>query len=232
MEGFSYVDIYATKGIEYLIVIAFLLSVIAFWRYLTSPERRAASAVALPPGVADMVEYFRVPDGHFYHQGHTWARPDSGDTVTVGLDDFAQKLIGRIDSITLPTPGSAVVQGEKGLSLLVDSREIDLLSPVHGEIVEINDRAVASPKIVTQDPYETGWLMKVRVPGHGAGIRNLLSGRLARQWTENALEALRARTGENLGVVYQDGGLPVRGIARALDPRGWDEIAREFFLTP
>ncbi len=231
MEGFSYVDIYATKGIEYLIIIAFLLLVMAFWRYVTSPERRTAVAEAVRRGLEEMVEYFRVPEGRYFHQGHSWAKVESGDVVTVGMDDFAQKLIGKIDSIALPTPGSTLVQGERGWTLDVDSRRIDMLSPVHGEVLTINEEALRSLEIIHQDPYDMGWLMKVRVPKLSPILHNLLSGTLARQWTEDALENLRARIGGNLGVVYQDGGLPVRGIARALDPQKWDEIAKEFLLT-
>ena len=93
----------------------------------------------------------------------------------------------------------------------------------------------ATPRLLNDDPYGKGWLFEVRSPRLKSNLKNLLSGGLARSWMERAGAALRGRiaiaSGGELGVVLQDGGLPVAGIARELSPDGWEEVARDFLLT-
>jgi glycine cleavage system H protein len=238
MEGFSFVDIYATKGIEYLIVIGFLASFVFFCRYLAlRPEEGPGGE----RGPAEFVEWFRVPGEFQFHQGHGWVKAGSEGLATVGLDDFAQKLVGRVDSIVLPPVGSRVAQGEKGWELRIGSRSIPMLSPLDGEVVAVNEEAARSPGIVNEDPFGKGWLLKVRPEKLAANRTNLFTGRLARRWMEETLHGLRVTMGEGLGPLYQDGGTtlpvhqdggaPVQGIARALYGTEWEPKVREHFLT-
>jgi len=177
-------------------------------------------------------KWFRLPaEGIYFHQGHAWAKMENEDVVNVGIDDFAQKLVGKIDSIEVPKVGSAVTQGEKGWTLKVDSKSIDMLSPVDGKVLAINRKLVESPESINEDPYGDAWLMKVQVPKVSANLKNLLSGKVAGRWMEEVREDLLSRMNYNLGTVYQDGGVPVNGIARNLDQEKWDEVAKDFFLT-
>ena len=229
MGGFTYVDIFATKGIEYLLVISALLLFIPFWRMVSRPAKAIYEAVeSIVPAIG---EWFHLPmEKMYYHQGHSWAMPGSDNVVTVGIDDFAQKLVGKIDAITLPKVGSQVTQGEKGWSLLAGSKSIDMLSPVDGKIVEINEGLLRSPEGISKDPYGQSWLMKVQSPKISSNLKNLLSGGLVGKWMEGVRENLFSRMNYNLGAVSQDGGVPVDGIARNLDRERWDEIAKEFLL--
>jgi glycine cleavage system H lipoate-binding protein len=227
MEGIRFIDIYATKGIEYLIVIAFLAAFVLFCRYMYRTGGKGAGAAIAPESAAR----FRVPEGLYYHQGHGWLRPEPSQTGVVGLDDFAQKLIGRLDSIVLPGVGYRMTQGEKAWYLVVDNVSIPMLSPVDGEVVEVNTEALKSPEIVRQDPYGKGWLLKVRSRRIAADTKNLLSGKLARAWMENALEKLQPANPENLGPVLADGGFPVEGIARILGGDKWAELAKAHLMT-
>jgi glycine cleavage system H lipoate-binding protein len=235
MEGFSYVDIFATKGIEYIIVMVFLAGFVYFSRYLSHRAPVPGTAPARP---RSFVEYFRVPDGYLFHQGHAWMKPEDDRLVSVGMDDFAQKLIGKVDAVRLPDPGSKLTQGEAGWTLTVDSRTVPMISPVDGEVVAVNREAIRNPDLLGQDPFERGWLLKVRPARIASNRRNLLSGPMARQWMSNVLERLRgdmgksaAREGPSLGTVYQDGGTPIHGIARAIAGERWEEMTKGYFLT-
>ncbi len=237
MEGFSFVDIYATKGIEYLIVIAFLAAAVFFQRYYAVPVESGEKRGLL----SDVVEWFRVPDGFQFHQGHAWARAERGDRVLVGMDDFAQKFVGKVDAVELPPVGTKLSQGAPAWILKSGGKSVPMLSPVDGEVLSLNREALRTPGILNQDPYKKGWLMEIRAPKLAANSRNLLSGDTARTWTEGSLAQLRTRMGEamgalyqdggTLGTVYQDGGTPISGIGPALYGEGWDAAARDFFLT-
>ncbi|MCG6536863.1 MAG: glycine cleavage system protein H, partial [Syntrophales bacterium LBB04] len=230
MEGFTYVNIFATKGVEYLLVISVLLLFIPFWRMVSSPAKSSSQATAW--SVPALSEWFQLPEEKiYYHQGHSWAMPETGNIVKVGMDDFAQKLVGKIDGVQLPKVGSRVTQGEKGWSLLAGPKSTDMLSPVDGEIIAINESLLSPPETIGHDPYGKSWLLKVQAPKITANLKNLLSGDLARKWMEGVRESLLARMNYNLGTVSQDGGVLVEGIARNIDQERWDEIAKEFFLS-
>jgi hemerythrin-like metal-binding protein len=194
-------------------------------------ERMADRPAAAIPQPA-IGGWFRLPaEKVYYHQGHSWAMPESGNVVRVGIDDFAQKLVGKIDAIQFPKVGSQVTQGEKAWSLLAGAKSIDMLSPVDGDVLAINENMLTSPESISKDPYGQSWLMKVQAPKVSANLKNLLTGGLARKWMEGVRESLLARMNYSLGAVSQDGGVPVDGIARNIDREKWDKIANEFFLT-
>lgn len=229
MEGFTYVDLFATKGIEYLLVIGFLLVLLPFWRFLRVPARTGLEAVRR--AMSSVAQWFHLPEELYYHQGHSWAMPQGPDLVRVGVDDFAQKLVGKSDSISLPKVGSRIEEGEVGWKLGSDSKNIDMLSPITGDVVAVNKDIAKNPDLINQDPYGKGWLMMVKPDNKRATVKNLLTGRLATAWMEKTADTLRERIGGELGIVYQDGGLPVTGIAKALSPDEWDKMASEFLLT-
>jgi hypothetical protein len=106
-----------------------------------------------------------------------------------------------------------------------------MLSPVDGVVVAVNEQVVACPEKLNLDPYGDGWLLRVRAPRLTANLKQLLAGSLAKGWMDGVCENLQAMMHADLGRVYQDGGLPVRGMARSMDPVRWDEIAKAFFLT-
>jgi glycine cleavage system H protein len=229
MEGFSYVDIFATKHIEYLLVIGFLLLFIFFWRFLSRPAKRVFEAAEKFIPVVN--EWFRLPEEIYYHLGHGWAAPEGKNLVKVGIDDFAQKLVGKISAIQVPGIGSTINQGDKGWTLEVDSKTIDMLSPVDGKVVAINEKIVNSPENINKFPY-VSWLMKVESPRFSVNKKQLVSGTLAKKWMEEVRENLLSKMSYNAGLVYQDGGLLVDGMAKSLDKDKWDEIVRDFFLVP
>jgi glycine cleavage system H protein len=229
MESFTYVDIFATKGIEYLLVIGFLMIFILFWRFLSTPAKAAYEYVTetLIPALS---EWFHTPEGIYYHQGHSWAARE-GNAVKIGMDDFAQKLVGKPSAISLPGVGAQIEQGNTGWKLRFGSTSIDMVSPVNGEVVKVNEEVIKNPDLINQDPYGKGWLLMVKPRNAKSDLKNLLSGRLVSAWMEETVNSLRMRMGENLGLVYQDGGVPVTGIAKALSPDKWDEVAKEYLLS-
>ena len=232
------VDMFATKGAEYLIVIAYLFILIGFWHLLARSTAEKATVALLRhvprvPGLPKVRGWFRVPDGYYFHQGHSWAigEPGSEGMVRVGMDDFSQKFLGRPEAFHLPHVGDRLKQGERGWAVEVESRSIPMLSPVEGRIVAVNPEISQAPELVGADPYERGWLLKVQVENTKAAFTNLLSGRLARAWNEATVDRLHHMQAGELGLLMPDGGVPVDGFVRVLAPDDWDELARDFFLS-
>jgi len=224
--------LYQARQAEYIIALLGLFGFIAFWRVLNGPKVEMEEIRDAVRTLAERFAGFLAPTGLMFHPGHGWVRMESADTVTVGMDDFAAKLLGSADSISLPKLGSKVKQGSLGWGFKTDSRVIHMLSPVEGEVVEVNDVVANSPDAAFDDPYGKGWLFKVKSNQLTSNLKNMIPNGMLGEWFESIRQALASRgLAPALAPMLADGGEPVRGMAKAVDPEKWDDLAREFFLT-
>jgi len=218
-----------SKILEYGIAFLFMAAFAVLYKLVQRPEpKEATAAAAVRPSVLERIKGMLLPEGFGYHQGHTWAMAMNADTARLGLDDFANKLVGKIDRVELPAVGANVKQGEPAWKIHAGGKVIEMLAPVDGQVVAVNDAAASD---LADDPYKKGWLVQVSSPAIRTGMKNLLHGNLAKAWTEQAVDSLVGRYDAHLGAMAADGGAPVSGMAKAIDADRWDEIAREYFLT-
>jgi glycine cleavage system H protein len=117
-----------------------------------------------------------IPEDLYYVvEKHVWARHDDG-VVTVGLTDVAQNLAKGIISVSPKKVGRRVEAG-KSVATVESSKWVGPVpSPVNGEIIEVNEAAVADPGIVNRAPYEAGWIAKVRPDDWATESANLATG--------------------------------------------------------
>lgn len=233
MEGSkSWSVMFATKGMEYLLVVVYA----AFFIPLAVLLHRVMSHKTATPHEAPAIAghdgaWFGLPEGYSVHRGHAWALAEGDGVFKIGMDQFAGRLIGEPTSLVLPSRGQSLDQGERGWRIGVNGDTLDVLSPVRGEVLEINEAVLESPAAVAQDPYGKGWLIKVRAALPENAVANLFSGRLARAWYDEVEDDVRNRLHDQLGTVLQDGGTPVSGFARELAGEEWVNLAAEFLLT-
>jgi glycine cleavage system H protein len=194
---------------------------------VVQPVVREPEARVVPALVAG----FQVPENVRYHAGHTWALSESRELVRVGMDDFASKLIGKIESIALPQRGRWVRQGQKIWTITRDGKSVDMVSPIEGTISDVNEAVAKNPDLARKDPYGEGWLVTVQAPDSKINFRNLLGGALARLWTEAAALQLRNRIPAMAGALAQDGGVAVDDLTAQLPDADWAELTKEFFLS-
>ncbi|HUK53809.1 MAG TPA: glycine cleavage system protein H [Candidatus Binatia bacterium] len=189
-----------------------------------------AKAEPAPRLLPSYVAGFELPANVRYHPGHTWALAESPNLVRVGLDDFAARLIGKMDHMDLPKRGQWIRQGQKLATIFRDGAKTELVSPVEGEVTQVNEAALSEPALAAREPYGKGWLVSVFSPDAQTGFRNLLGGNLARSWMAEASARLFARMPAMAGAVAQDGGLAVHDLTAQMPDVQWAEITREFFL--
>lgn len=182
--------------------------------------------------VPAMVSGFQVPENVRYHSGHTWALSESRELVRVGLDDFASKLIGKIESIALPQRGRWVRQGQKIWTIFRDGKSVDMVSPIEGTVSDVNEAVAKDPSLALKDPYGEGWIVTVQAPDSKINFRNLIGGALARMWTEDSALRLRKRMPVAMAAALaQDGGVAVDDITAHLPNEDWATLTKEFFLS-
>lgn len=102
------------------------------------------------------------PEGLKYHPEHDWAKVD-GDTATIGITWYAQDALGEIVHFEPPVEGSSVAKDESYGEVESVKAVSDLVSPLSGEVTEVNQAVVDEPEKVNEDPYGEGWLIKVRL---------------------------------------------------------------------
>ena len=103
-----------------------------------------AQATTLQPTV---VAGFQVPENLKYHPGHTWAMNEGPKMVRIGLDDFAARLLGKVQSIMLPQRGQWVRQGQKIWTVERNGAKVDMVSPIEGVVTDVNDTAAKDPEL-------------------------------------------------------------------------------------
>ncbi len=195
------------------------------------PAMRTAKSDVLPRLTPSVVGGFQVPDNLRYHPGHTWALSESPTLVRIGLDDFASKLIGKIERIALPQRGQWVRQGQKIWTIFRDGKSVDMVSPIEGTVAEINEAAVENPESARTDPYGEGWLLTVQSPDAKTNFRNLLGGALARWWTQESANRLHKLVSVPLGALAQDGGVAMDNVTAHMPDQDWAKLTKEFFLA-
>ncbi len=97
-----------------------------------------------------------------YSKEHEWARVD-GNTVVVGITQFAADQLGDVVYVDLPSAGTEIKQFAKFGEIESVKTVSDLFSPVGGKIIEVNDAIKDSPEKVNQDTYGEGWLLKIEI---------------------------------------------------------------------
>jgi glycine cleavage system H protein len=190
------------------------------------------SPVPVPAAIGgDIVGGFHVPENVGYHPGHSWLVRERKNVVRIGADEFAAALLGKVERIELPKPGTWIRQGQKILSFYRDGVKTEMVSPTEGEVMEVNAELLENPAALRQDPYGKGWLMSVHVPDEENTGRNLVPRGLVGQWMRDAVERLYAQQPALAGAVAADGGRPAEDVFAALPNANWQEITGEFFLT-
>jgi glycine cleavage system H protein len=101
-----------------------------------------------------------VPSDLKYARSHEWARTD-GTNVVVGISQYAQDQLGEVVYVELPDIGTGVDAGVELGTIESVKAVAEFLSPVAGEVTEINDRLADEPNLINEDPYGDGWLVKI-----------------------------------------------------------------------
>ena len=107
-----------------------------------------------------------TPDDLLFTKEHEWLRI-VGETGTVGISDHAQKELGEIVYVELPKPGMKFKSGESFGNVESVKAVSELFLPVSGEVIEINEELGSAPEKINEDPYEAGWMIRIRLSDQG-----------------------------------------------------------------
>ncbi|MDG4553377.1 MAG: glycine cleavage system protein GcvH [Candidatus Competibacter sp.] len=114
-----------------------------------------------------------IPTDLRYTESHEWARANDDGTVTVGITDHAQHLLGDLVFVEIPEVGRAVAAAESCAVVESVKAASDVYSPLEGVIVEVNEALADTPELINEDPYGEGWIFRLKT---AAALNGLLDG--------------------------------------------------------
>jgi len=216
-----------------ILVILTILTFLGVDAIVMAFRRRRAGAhvtVALTP----MLEP-RPPQGIFLDPRHAWVRITTDGALRVGIDDFLSEAVGEIEGVEAPPRGAQVKRGDPLLKLKVRGRSLVVSAPTSGEVVAVNDHAVAQPWTVTRDPYGVGWVVALWTRDHHEAIKPLRIGSAASAFLRQEMQRLAdlLTPAGTLATVplLADGGVPRKGALASADDACWEAFQKEF-LSP
>ncbi len=199
-----------------------------FDRYFT--EQYQVHAVVRPLDIMN-IQGFRLPQGYYYHLGHTWVRVEERAEVCVGIDDFAMQLMGPVEQFDLPFVGHEIHQGQTIFRARRDAESINMQMPVSGIVSAINLAAKEKPALVSEDPYASGWLIKVQAQDLRRDLKYLTIGSESVDWLKREIGRLN-REIESIGGLPTDGNQAGNSDPKTAEPPiDWQRLSRLFLHT-
>lgn len=223
------------------IIMGFLLLDLGI-QYYTKRAAARAPALAGRPGIAGfnpkkLLSDFLLPLGFFFHPGHTWARIQDQGVVTVGADDFAQKVLGRIDRVHLPQVGQELKANSPAFSVIQGQKEAAFAAPVSGTVLEVNEDLIRNPDLMKTQPYKAGWAFKVQPSSIADDLKPLHIADRAVEWLKKEIGRFRdfivevAGRESELGTTVADGGVPVSGVMEHFQAPDWHKFQQRFLTV-
>ena len=177
---------------------------------------------------------FSIPGGVFISNGHCWASMQQDGTVNVGIDDFARKLIGKIDDFEFPNLGMKIKKGQPLFSVKQGQKTIRFNSPVSGMVKKINDFLKKEIEALNTTPYDSNWICVIDADNIDNELKELKIGNAAVSFYQDDIEHFRTAlkgvkkidkpkvevTGDDISI----------GELENLDQNDWDKIVQEFFV--
>lgn len=237
MDGFSYTNIFDTKGIEYLAIISFFLLLIPFWMLLNR-KVQIKEQIKKALGVLS-ANILRIPQGIFYSKNHTWAYLQKSGTAKVGLDDLLLHITGEVNIRPLKNPGESVRKGDLIAEIDQDGKSLSVFSPISGNILDSNPELAENNELLNADPYGEGWIYDIQPTNWVSEIPACYLADEATDWFNKELDRYKDFLSMNVPkyvpemsyATLQDGGELVDNSLSDLPVGLWQDFQKEF-LTP
>jgi len=172
---------------------------------------------------------FSIPGGALVSTGHCWANLAEDGSVKIGLDDFATKLLGRIDSIDFPDIGMNARAGQPLFSVNQGQRHANFHAPLSGKVVKVNEALRKDCSVLGETPYGNNWICVVDGGDLDAELSRLKIGKAAVVFFHEDLDRFLAFLQDENGGGYPDSASFCIGAIEKMDDARWEAAVGEFF---
>jgi glycine cleavage system H protein len=234
MDGFSYNNIFDTKGIEYIIIISFLILIIPFWIII---NKKAAIKQQIQKAIGILSSgILRIPQGIFYSKSHTWTYLEKSGNASVGIDDLLIHITGDVKFSHLQKKEAIIQKGEILAEIEREGKILKIFSPVSGRIMLVNEILNENPGLLSEDPYGKGWVCRIKPSNWIAETSSYYLSESAVTWIISELDrfkdflavSLKKYSPETSMVILQDGGELCDKPLAELPDEVWRDFQKSF----
>ena len=237
MDGFTYNNIFETKGVEYLAIIAFFLLLVPFW-ILLNRQVKISKQIEKALGILTS-SALKVPQGLFFSRLHTWTHLERSGVAKVGMDDLLLHITGEVSFNKLREPGERVGKGDLMAEINHKGKILKIYSPISGEVIQANPILLEHPEVLNEDPYQKGWMYKVKPTSWIADTNSYFLAEEASDWSRQELERFKdflsgsmgKYSPDNANVILQDGGEICDQPLSELPEEVWKEFQKDFLSS-
>jgi len=237
MDGNSYINIFETKGIEYLLTILFFSILIPFWIILNK-QVKIKKQIQKVLGILTS-KSLRIPQGLFFSKNHTWTHLEKSGLAKVGMDDLLQHLTGEVNFTYMKDAGEMVKKGDVLTEVDQNGKKLQILSPISGKLEKANESLAENPEFVNEDPYGKGWMYKIKPTNWISETNSYYMADEATKWESDELvrfkdfisQTLAKSASEPSMVTLQDGGELRDNTLSELPDEVWRDFQKEFMNT-
>ncbi len=190
-------------------------------------DQYSVHAVVRPVDVLE-VKGFKIPQGYYFHHGHTWVKIEEGSSVRVGIDDFALRMLGPLDRIESPLIGREVKRDRADISLYRGKNHAKVLSPISGVVTSINSKLREEGSFANKAPYSEGWVMRVQPAMLRQDLKNLMIHNETGYFMEKQVDRLYQEIEEVAGPMATDGGHLGDDIYGSMPQLNWKKLTKIF----
>jgi glycine cleavage system H lipoate-binding protein len=200
---------------------------------------RAKQRTTAPRALQVPEERFLLPKGYFFSRTHTWVEITFSGEARIGINDFAQKIIGSIDKIEIASLNTELKKGDTLLTVHHGDRTLSIPVPISGKVLTVNESLLDSPHMLRHDPYIAGWVAVIIPKNISTELRLLTIADDAALWMRKEIGRFRdfikdqAQGGvpAPAGVTMLDGGAPLSGVMEQLNENTWCAFQKEFLKS-
>lgn len=166
---------------------------------------------------------FKLDEQRYVNAGHSWIKVLNQNQVKIGIDDIVATAFGAIDQVILPLPGEKVKRGASCGQVIQFEHIFSIVSPVSGQVIEINDELTKFPNQLTLDPLDKGWMMMIKPDNLEQDLKLCRSGEALMSWYLKEFKWLECHLAKgfsqqcnHLGITLTDGGEISRNLRNHL----------------
>ena len=137
---------------------------------------------------SDSKHEINVPAGIFVSRNHTWVNVEMNGTARIGIDDFARKIISKIDAVELPQLNKEIKKGEPLLAIKQNSRTINISSPISGKVTLLNTEHIEHPELIGLIPFDLSWMCCIEPTNLAEELHALKIGVDSVNWYKEEIE--------------------------------------------
>jgi glycine cleavage system H protein len=233
MEGFTYHNIFETKGIEYIVILGFFALLIPFWIILNKRVDLKKSVRRLIGALTPST--LKVPQGVFFSRNHTWTHLGRSGAARVGIDDLLVHLTGELKVVFFIKPGEIIQKGNLLANINHEGKLLRILSPISGEVLAINQAIKQNPDILSKDPMGKGWLYSIKPTNWVEETKSYYLAEAATEWTTAEISRVKdfiaSRAANNQDaqqLILQDGGELRDNTLSDLPLETWQDFQNRF----